>query len=68
MRKGVFAFSADYQRRINAIFDWTYPYDDNGTVLLSMTNFDKPLDIVDAYLGLNLYSRHKLTTAHGDYQ
>lgn len=50
MRKGVFAFSADYQRRLNAIFDWTYPYDDNGTVLLSMTNFDKPLDVFDAYL------------------
>ena len=43
LNKGIVSLSGTYERIDNAIFDWTYPYDDRGTVLISMTNFPKPL-------------------------
>ena len=50
LNKGIFSLSGSYERIENAIFDWTYPYDDSGTVLISMTNFPKPLRRFNLFL------------------
>jgi len=50
MNKKWFSFISDIQKRTNSIFDWTYPYDENGTVLIGMINFDRPLYVYDAYV------------------
>jgi len=36
--------SATFSSQKNGIYDWTYPYDDNGTVLISWVNFNKPVN------------------------
>jgi len=45
-------FTANYLRQQNGIYDWTYPYDDNGTVMIHWVNFDKPIHQASAYVNL----------------
>jgi len=42
--------SANYNYMKHGIYDWTYPYDENGTVLISWVNFNKPINAVSAYI------------------
>lgn len=42
--------SLTYSCQKNGIYDWTYPYDDNGTVLLSWVNLDRPIHRLMAYV------------------
>lgn len=50
MRWRNWAFQAGYERHRNAIYDWTYPYDDQGTVVINMVNFKEPLNLFSAFL------------------
>lgn len=47
------AFSLNYTYVKDGIYDWTYPYDDEGTVLVSWVNFDKPIHQVGAFVNLS---------------
>jgi len=42
----------DYQCQKEGIYDWSNPYDDNGTVLISWTNLDKPLNSLGAFVNV----------------
>lgn len=45
--------SLSYVYTKNGIYDWTYPYDDEGTVLASWVNFDKPIHRLSAFVNLS---------------
>jgi len=53
-------FSANYQCQKNGIYDWTHPYDDNGTVMINWINFDKPVHTFSAFV--NLTNTYKFWT------
>lgn len=44
------AMQVNYSHKKNGIYDWTEPYDDNGRVMLKWVNFDKPIDMIGAYV------------------
>jgi len=46
------SFSANYQCQKDGIYDWTTPYDDEGTVLLGWINFNKPIHSISTFLNL----------------
>lgn len=46
-------FSLNYAYIKNGIYDWTYPYDDDGTVLVSWVNFDKPIHQLSAFINVS---------------
>jgi len=49
MRYRWLGISANYERKENGIYDWSYPHDEQGTVLLGWVNFDKPINSVSFY-------------------
>ena len=50
MRWRWLSMSTYYSLQKDGIYDWTYPYDDNGTVLISWVNLDKPIHRLSAYI------------------
>ncbi|MCQ2237696.1 MAG: TonB-dependent receptor [Bacteroidaceae bacterium] len=56
MRWHNWAFQGGYERHTNGIYDWTYPYDDKGTVVISMVNFRNPINVWSGFL---VYSPQK---------
>lgn len=44
------AFSLNYAYVKDGIYDWTYPYDEEGTVLASWVNFDNPIHQLGAFV------------------
>lgn len=50
MRWHNWAFQGGYERHTHGIYDWTYPYDDQGTVVISMVNFKNPIKVWSAFL------------------
>lgn len=50
MRWRWLAMSTYYSVQKDGLYDWTYPYDDNGTVLISWVNLNKPINRLSAYL------------------
>ncbi len=42
--------STFYSLQQNGLYDWSYPYDDNGTALISWVNLDKPIHRFSTYL------------------
>lgn len=50
MRWRWLSMSTYYSLQKDGIYDWTYPYDDNGTVLISLVNLDEPINRLSAYI------------------
>lgn len=50
MRWRNWAFQGSYERHTHGIYDWTYPYDDQGTVVISVVNFKNPIQRWSAFL------------------
>jgi len=50
IRRRWLAMSTYYSVQKDGLYDWTYPYDDNGTVLISWVNLNKPINRLSAYL------------------
>lgn len=44
------AMAVNYGYHIDGIYDWTYPYSDDGKVLISWVNISKPLQRLSAYI------------------
>lgn len=44
------AMSVNYGYHIDGIYDWTYPYSDDGKVIISWVNISNPLHRLNAYL------------------
>jgi len=42
----------DYQCQKDGIYDWSNPYDDNGTILIGWKNIDKPINTLGAFLNM----------------
>lgn len=49
MRYSSFGMSLQYACIKNGIYDWTYPYDDEGRVLLKWVNFTEPIHRLSAF-------------------
>lgn len=47
------ALSLGYLYTKDGIYDWMYPYDEEGTVLVSWVNFDKPIHQLSAFVNLS---------------
>ncbi|MGN0281179.1 MAG: TonB-dependent receptor domain-containing protein [Prevotella sp.] len=47
------ALAVNYLHMKDAIYDWTSPYDDEGTVLIGMVNFTEPINRVSAYVNVS---------------
>ena len=41
--------AVNYVHTKDAIYDWSYPYDDEGRVVIGMVNFDEPIDLLGAF-------------------
>lgn len=50
MRWRYLSMALNYEKQTNGIYDWTYPYDNDGTVLFSWVNFDKPVHRLGAFV------------------
>lgn len=47
------SFSLNYLCKKDGIYDWTYPYDDDGRVLISWVNFPKPIHLMGAFFNIS---------------
>lgn len=44
------ALAVNYVHTRDAIYDWSYPYDDDGRVMIGMVNFDRPIDCLGTFV------------------
>jgi len=50
MRWRWLSMSTIYSVQKDGLYDWTYPYDENGTVLISWVNLNKPINRLSSYI------------------
>lgn len=46
------SMSVGYLRTTDGIYDWTYPYNDDGTVLVGWVNLDSPINQLSAFVNV----------------
>ncbi|MDO4496626.1 MAG: outer membrane beta-barrel family protein [Bacteroidales bacterium] len=52
MRWRMISILLNYQNQQNGIYDWTHPYGEDGTVLFSWINLDKPIHSAGIFVNL----------------